>query len=123
MENTPPVTAAPAPTVETSNEDKTVAILSYLTIIGFIIALILHGQKKTQLGAFHLRQTLGFIIAGFAVGIIVMIPILGWLIALVAMPVLFVFWIMGLISAIQGKMKPIPLIGEHFQKWFAGTFN
>lgn len=124
MENTPPVTApAPVPTEVVSTEDKTVAILSYLTIIGFIIALIMHGQKKTQLGSYHLRQTLGFVITGFAMGIVGVIPILGWLIVLVGMPVLFVFWIMGLVSAIQGKLKPVPLIGEHFQKWFAGTFN
>ncbi len=40
-------------------EDKTVAIVAYLTLIGFIIAIILNGQKKTALGAFHLRQMLG----------------------------------------------------------------
>ena len=124
MENTPQATAAaPAPTVETSNEDKTVAILSYLTIIGFIIALILHGQKKTQLGAYHLRQTLGFVVTGFALGVVGIIPLLGLLIIILAMPVMFVFWVMGLVSAVQGKMKPVPLVGEYFQKWFAGTFN
>ncbi|HYC69745.1 MAG TPA: hypothetical protein VEB66_00975 [Opitutaceae bacterium] len=122
MENPPPATATPAPVVETG-EDKTVAILSYLTIVGFIIALIMHGQKKTQLGAFHLRQTLGFVITGFAIGVVSVVPILGWLIAILSMPVFFVFWIMGLVSAIQGKLKPVPLVGEHFQKWFANTFN
>ena len=40
-------------------EDSTVAILSYITIIGFIVAIILHGNKKTSLGSFHLRQALG----------------------------------------------------------------
>ena len=45
-------------------EDKTVAILAYITLIGFIIAIVLHGQKKTALGAFHLRQMLGIFLTG-----------------------------------------------------------
>jgi uncharacterized membrane protein len=31
-----------------------------------------------------------------------------------------VFWILGLISAINGQEKPIPVVGDLFQKWFAG---
>ncbi|HET7537816.1 MAG TPA: hypothetical protein VFJ90_15260, partial [Candidatus Didemnitutus sp.] len=58
---TPPPAAA-------ATEDKTVAILSYITLIGFIIALVMHGSNKTKLGAYHLRQTLGFVISGFAIG-------------------------------------------------------
>jgi len=29
---------------------------------------------------------------------------------------------MGLISAINGQQKPLPVVGAHFQKWFAGAF-
>lgn len=116
-------TPPPAAAVATSTEDKTVAILSYITLIGFIIALVMHGSNKTKLGAYHLRQTLGFVVTGFAVGFIMIIPILGWLIALIAWPVFLVLWIMGIISAVNGQMKPVPLIGEHYQKWFANSFN
>ena len=31
----------------------------------------------------------------------------------------FVLWIIGLISAIQEEKKELPLLGNHFQKWFA----
>ena len=119
----PPAPPPPPAAIATSTEDKTVAIISYLTLIGFIIALILHSSKKTSLGAYHLRQTLGFVVTGFAVGFICVIPILGWLIAIVALPVFFVLWIMGLISAVNGQLKPVPLIGEYYQKWFANTFT
>ena len=37
---------------------KLVAILSYITLIGWIVALILNQQKKTPLGSFHVRQAL-----------------------------------------------------------------
>ena len=52
----------PQPTAPVG-EDKTVAILAYITLVGFIIAIVLHGQKKTALGTYHLRQALGLILA------------------------------------------------------------
>jgi uncharacterized membrane protein len=44
------------------------------------------------------------------------IPFLGWIAGIA----LFVFWIMGLISAINGEKKEIPLIGKLAQDWFKG---
>jgi hypothetical protein len=35
---------------------------------------------------------------------------------------LFVLWLMGLVSALKGEMRPVPLLGEHYQKWFATAF-
>lgn len=117
--DTPPPAAA--------TEDRTVAILSYLTLIGFIIALVMHGSKKTALGAFHLRQNLGLIITWFALCIVsfmlMIIPFIGWLLSMVVWVGLLVLFIMGLISAAQGQQKPLPLVGEHYQKWFGGAFT
>ena len=62
-----------------AGEDKTVAIVAYLTLIGFIAATIIHSNKKTKLGAFHLRQMLGFMLTWFAVIILIIIPIVGWI--------------------------------------------
>jgi uncharacterized membrane protein len=36
---------------------------------------------------------------------------------------LLVLWIMGLISAIKGEMKPVPLMGPLYQKWFGNAFS
>jgi uncharacterized membrane protein len=108
-------------------EDKTVAIVSYLTLIGFIVAIILHGNTKTRLGAYHLRQSLGLFVTGIAVWIaafiLAFIPILGWLSAFALWIGLVVLWLLGLIAAASGQMKPVPVVGEHFQKWFATTFQ
>jgi len=126
---TPSSPAAPPaePPSASANEDKTVAILSYITLIGFIAAIIMHGSKKTQLGAFHLRQTLGLFLTAIALGIcqipIMIIPILGFLCALAAWACLVVFWVMGLLSAIKGETKPMPLLGPLYQKWFGSAFN
>jgi len=120
MENiTPAQTSPPA----TTGEDKTVAIVAYLTLIGFIAAIIIHSNKKTRLGAFHLRQMLGFILSWFAVIILIIIPIIGWIL----LPIFYIFmlvcWIMGLVAAINGQMKPMPVVGPLYQKWFGTIFD
>ena len=129
MDTPPPAVVAP------STEDRTVAILSYITIFGFIVAIIMHNGKKTALGAFHLRQVLGLIIAGFAVGIGTMItvfilafipfvgPILAFLLWGTLIVCSFVVVILGLLAAIKGEMKPVPVVGEPIQKFLANTFT
>ncbi len=107
----PPASAPPA----AGTEDKTVAIVSYITIFGFIAAIVINSNKKTQLGAFHLRQMLGLILTG----LLMVIPLLNILIGIC----LLVLWIMGLMSAINGQMKPVPLLGGMYQKWFGNAFN
>lgn len=116
-------------------EDRTAAILSYITILGFIVAIVIHSGKKTAIGAFHLRQVLGFIIigvaaciaAGMSAVIMAFIPVIGPFLAFVAWAGLWLggltLWLIGLISAIQGKQTPVPLIGAPIQKWFANTFT
>lgn len=110
-----------------AGEDKTVAILSYLTLIGFIVAIVMHSSNKTSLGAFHLRQCLGLILTSFAAGICAMviafIPFVGWVVAPCIWLGFFVLWVLGLIAAINGKKEPLPLLGEQYQKWFSGAFN
>jgi uncharacterized membrane protein len=125
MDTTPPPMTPPGaaavpppssmPPAASATEDKTVAILSYITLLGFIAAIIIHSNKKTQLGAFHLRQALGL----FLTGILMVIPLLNILVGIC----LLILWIMGLISAIQGQMKPVPVLGPLYQKWFGSAFN
>lgn len=110
-------------TTSTSDNGKTVAIVSYITLIGWIVALIVHGNNKTRLGAYHLRQSLGLMILAVAIRILDVIiyrlPLGGG--AGMALGIgLLIFWIMGLVAAAKGEEKPLPLVGDLFQKWFAG---
>lgn len=111
------------------DQGKTVAILSYITLIGLIIAFILHNddKNKSELGAFHLRQAIGIFATGMALSIaqfiFVFIPFLGWLINValtVSMIALFVFWILGIISAINQEKKEVPFVGAFYQNLFSG---
>ena len=108
-------------------EDKTVAILSYLTLLGFIVAIVLNSNKKTKLGIFHLRQVLGFFLTLIGVVVcqfvLIFIPILGWLAIFVLWCSMFVFWLMGFIAALKGQMTPMPIVGPMYQKWFVNTFE
>jgi len=116
----------------TVQEDKTVAVLSYCTLIGFIIALVMHSSNpvKTKLGAYHLRQALGLFIAGvvfaFTFMIIAFIPFVNMILIVLAPAVwifVFVCLILGIVNAANAQHKPLPLIGPLFEKWFAGAFN
>jgi len=114
------------PPIAPPGEDKTVAIVAYLTLIGFIIAIILNGQKKTALGAFHLRQMLKIIITGFVGAIAAWLTVFIF-IGIVLVPVFYIFmfimWIMGLIAAANGEQKPTLLLGKQYQEWFKNAFN
>ena len=108
-----------------ADNGKTTAIVSYITIIGWLIAyLAMHKQNKTSLGSYHLRQTLLLFICAIVYQILVMIitiavPAVGMILSIVSLGFL-VLWIMGLISAVNGEEKPMPLIGEKAQELFKG---
>ena len=104
-------------------DGKSIAIISYLTIIGWVIAYVMNSNNKSQIAIYHIRQSLFIMLAGILFYIVqamlLFIPYLGWLIALLSIPVglgLLVLWIMGLISAINGEEKPIPIVGEKAQQ-------
>lgn len=100
---------------------KTVAVVAYITFIGWLISyLFLYPKQKDALGAFHLRQSLGLYICGFVITLLNRSFMAGmmWGAGGIFGVILFVFWLIGLINAINGQQKPLPLIGEYFQRWF-----
>jgi uncharacterized membrane protein len=102
-----------------SDDGKIVAIAAYFSVIGLIIAFILHSNNKTELGAYHIRQSIGIILLAIVVVLIVTV-IHIWILTWIVQAGLLVLWILGLLSAIQGEKKPIPVLGEQFQEWFKG---
>ena len=121
MENTEP-TPTPTPN-ETSNtpaveEGKTMAIISYLWIIGLIIAFVMNNEKKNEFASYHIKQSLGLSLTWLVLSFINVIPILGWLVFIVASFVLLYMWIMGFMNAVNLKEKPVPLLGEKYLEWF-----
>ncbi|WP_338408551.1 hypothetical protein [uncultured Flavobacterium sp.] len=97
---------------------KTAAITSYILIIGVFIAMSMNSENKSPFASFHIRQALGLSITFISLGLIIsnfdspMISISMWI-------SLSVLWTYGIFSAINGETKPIPLLGNYFQKWFS----
>ena len=96
---------------------KSIVIIVYSTIIGFVMALVMKSSKKYLLASYHIRQVLGLLLTGLAVGMVGIIHILGWIINLVAIFFLLYMWIMGLINAVNGREKPLPFLGEKYAEW------
>jgi len=101
-------------------EGKTIAIISYLWIIGLIIAFVMNNEKKNEFAAYHIKQSLGLSLTGLVVSFVNVIPILGQLVFMVAFFVLFFMWIMGLMNALNLKEKSVPILGEKYLEWFKG---
>ncbi|RLD77201.1 MAG: hypothetical protein DRJ07_15070 [Bacteroidetes bacterium] len=101
----------------TVQEGKTIAIISYITFIGTIIAYIMNQNKKNSFASFHIRQAVGIAILGVAISILRNYMSLGIVGSILSIGVL-VLSIIGIISAVQGEEKRIPLLGDQFQEWF-----
>lgn len=105
----------------TSNvaDGKTIAIISYITVIGLIIAFVLNNEKKNRFASYHIRQSLGIALTGLLLSLINIIPILGWIVSIVGGVILFIMLIQGLLAALNGQEKPVFLLGEKYQEWLA----
>lgn len=103
---------------------KTLSIISYITIIGWIIAYVNYNKLtvKDSLTRFHLKQGLGIAILGIVIGIAlsiiaVVVPTLASILSLVNLGVL-VLWILGIINANNEQEIPVPIVGKLFTDKF-----
>ncbi len=97
---------------------KSAAIVAYLTIIGTIIAYFMNNDTKNSFASFHLRQALGIHITYFILGAFVSI-FDSWMVSYSFWIFIIILWGYGLVTAIQGEQKEVPLLGTQFQKWFS----
>ena len=88
---------------------KVVAILSYITVVGWLIAILLYGRYHSTFARFHLKQSLGLIVTAAALSFI---PLIGWLVNCV----LAVYWILAIIFAVRGQQYLVPVVGQYYQE-------
>ena len=96
------------------------AIISYLTIIGVIIAFYLNNEddKKSAFAAFHIRQSLGLWLTFWALGYIIG-SFDSWLVTSSFYLFSAVLFIYGFTNAMGKKAQTVPLVGEFYQKIFS----
>ena len=127
-------TAAPRASSRDANNNKGMAIIAYIL---FFIPLLTGDYKKSHFVKFHTNQGTVLFLTAVALGIVRsiiwaifargiyrgiyhsysysyswgmwgLLSTLSWIVGLVIM----VFWVIGIINAASGKMKPLPLIGK-----------
>ena len=108
-------------------DNKTLSIISYITIIGWLVAYFSGKDKADVLLKYHLRQSLGLAIVSivFNVAFTIIASIVPSLAFLGFVGYAFIIlWIMGIINAANGALKPVPLIGKMFEdkSSFAGKY-
>ena len=105
--------------------NRTMAILAYVTIIGWVVAYLQYKKStdRNPLVNYHLGQSLGLIILTFILGIAIsvvvsIIPSLYFL-SLIVSALSLVFLLLGIVAANNEVAKPLPIVG----KLFEGKFN
>ena len=103
--------------VAPTKDAKISAIASYFTLIGWIIGFFINLDEKHEFANFHLRQSLGIQTLFYAVG-----ALLGLTTSKVAgfgfLLCFLVLWGYAVGTAVQNETKPVPLVGNLFQKVF-----
>ncbi len=100
------------------------AIISYLTIIGVIIAYYLNNEEenKSSFAGFHIRQSLGLWLTFYALGYIIG-SFDSWLVTSSFYVFFAVLFIYGFINALNRKTQVVPLLGTFYQKLFKNFAN
>jgi|SRR5690606_1537669 uncharacterized membrane protein len=106
-------------TINDIERGRKYAIISYLTIIGVIIAYYLNNEddKKSVFASFHTRQSLGLWLTFYALGYIIG-SFDSWLVSSGFYVFFAVLFIYGFINALNRKALPVPLLGNYYQKLF-----
>lgn len=114
-EPSPMVNISPGQLVRAQSDAEANKVQAVLAYLGFLVLIPLFAARDSKFARFHTNQGLILFLAQFALGIVqrllLGIPMMGTILSVVSL-VLLVFAVMGIVSAVQGEEKPLPLIGE-----------
>lgn len=90
-------------------KNKVMALLSYLI---FFIPLL--AARESPFAMYHANQGLILFLAALFINVIgTIIPIIGWFILIpIGNLLVLVYAVIGIINALNGQTKPLPLIGK-----------
>lgn len=118
-----PVTSQePTPQGQNTNSDvdngKVCAILSYL-FIGIIWYFADDTMKKNTFAKFHVKQSLVLLVISIILQIIsIIVPVINWFLILPLISIFVLVWmVIGIINALNGQTKELPIIGKYSTKF------
>ncbi len=104
-----------AKNLEISEDGRICAILAYF-IIGIIWYFFDNKMKKNNFVKFHVKQAMGLIIADFLLMALLTISVIGLMLVPLFKLVAFVLAIVGIVNAVNGNKKELPIIGSYSSK-------
>jgi uncharacterized membrane protein len=121
FQGTPPAPEMPAPPASPappaasgggapSDTGKLLAAFGYIFWPVALIAILIDPYKDEKFVRLHAIQALALAVGGIVLGIVANIPVIGWIVGMVAGLAIFVFAIMGLIKALQSEYWEMPLV-------------
>lgn len=95
--------------LQTKEDGKTIAIISYITVIGLLIAYLMNNDKKNEFAKFHIGQSVRVVI--LAVANYILGNFMPFFITSIISLGILALVIIGIINASNLEEKPLPLIG------------
>ncbi len=88
-------------------KNKIMAVLAYVI---FLIPLL--AAKDSPFARFHTNQGLVLFIGAILSSVVAAIPIIGWIISPILAVIVTVLAVIGIINALKGIAKELPIIGK-----------
>lgn len=100
-------------------DNKTLSMISYITIIGWLIAYVVGKDRLDAFSKYHLRQSLGLVLISLVLNILsISVSVLGMVFDIVGILTL-ILMIIGIVNAANNQIKPLPFIGKFFEDKFS----
>ena len=95
-------------------EGKIFAVIGYLGILCLIPLLF---KKENKFALFHGKQGLVIFIGEVALGIISVVPFLGWLVGFFGVLIFGILSLIGIVQALMGNYWRVPLVADLADKF------
>lgn len=103
---------------ENKDQERTIAIVAYITFIGLIIAWNKNKKNPSAFASFHIKQMLGICCVGLLLFLLGLVPKFGQYFYTIGMLFVVLLWVLGLLNAVNGEEKKLLGLSNYFQKWF-----
>ncbi|MBL7070598.1 MAG: hypothetical protein ISS26_00290 [Candidatus Omnitrophica bacterium] len=95
-------------------EGKIFAVIGYLGILCLIPLLF---KKENKFALFHGKQGLVIFIGEVALGIISVVPFLGWLVGFFGVLIFGILSLVGIVQVLMGNYWRVPLVADLADKF------
>ena len=115
----PAATPTPAPQPQPEHQPQPAKHNTFMAVLAYILFFVplLTDAKNDPFVKFHVKQGLTLFLACLASAVIVRLPVIGWMLMAPLNIFLFILWVIGVLNALGGKQKHLPLIGQYGDKF------